>query len=294
MKNLLEISQLSPHQIQSLLQQAYAFKQGKRADLSQHYAANLFYENSTRTRASFEIAARKLQLPILNLNSENSSEKKGETVEDSLLNLHAMGVNLMIIRHQEEGIQQRLAQRIPGVAIINAGDGVHAHPSQALLDLMTIYEIKPELESLKVAIIGNISHSRVANSFQCIAKSMGIGQLMLIAPPVWHPKTVHYGEVTDSLQQGIEQADVLICLRVQQERLQAEDQLDLSTYRNQYALTRETLKLAKKDAIIMHPGPVNRGVEIDSELVESSQSRILQQVQNGVFMRMAIMHHLLA
>lgn len=295
MKHFLEISQLSDKQINSLLQSALSFKNSHQyPSYPQHTVANLFYENSTRTRVSFEIAAKKLSMMAINLNLQGSSETKGEAIEDTIRTLSAMGIDLFIIRHRQDGLQNTLAEKLTqGIHIVNAGDGQHAHPSQAMLDLMTIVEKKPNLTQLKLAIIGNIRHSRVANSLQCLCATVGIGELVLVAPPIWQPQQIHYGRVTHSLREGLADADVVICLRVQHERLQENEQMDLTTYRREYALTRETIRFAKPDAIIMHPGPMNRGVEIDSDVADGPQSCILQQVTNGVFMRMAILESLI-
>jgi aspartate carbamoyltransferase catalytic subunit len=296
MKHFLEISQLSLPDIERLLQRAFHFKKENTCpSFSKHRIANLFYENSTRTRVSFELAAQKLSIPVVNLDMGASSESKGEIIEDTLSNLIAMGIDLFVIRHKQEGVQQRLANQLGDVVhIINAGDGTHAHPSQAMLDLMTILEHKPAMSQLKIAIVGNIRHSRVANSLQCLFSLMGVKELALVAPEVWLPKKVHFGSPTTSLQEGIAEADVVICLRVQHERLLEEEQMDLSTYRRYYALTGQNLLYAKPDAMVMHPGPVNRGVEIDSDVADGPQSFILQQVKNGVYMRMAIIEALLS
>ncbi|MDP1602297.1 MAG: aspartate carbamoyltransferase catalytic subunit [Legionella sp.] len=296
MNHFLEISELSRPDIERLLQRALFFKKEKtHPSFAGHRLANLFYENSTRTRVSFELAAQHLSIPVVNLDMAASSERKGEIIEDTLKNLVAMGIDLFVIRHKEEGVQQRLAEHLGGaVHLINAGDGTHAHPSQAMLDLMTILENKPDISQLKIAIVGNIRHSRVANSLQCLFSLMGVKELILVAPDVWLPKTVHFGSTTTSFREGITDADVVITLRVQHERLSEDDHMDLQTYRNNYALTRQTLRYAKPDAMVMHPGPVNRGVEIDSDVADGSQSFILQQVKNGVFMRMAIIETLLS
>ncbi|MFJ1268993.1 aspartate carbamoyltransferase catalytic subunit [Legionella lytica] len=290
MKHFLEISQLSRQQIESLLQRAFSFKQQKNYPAySQHTVANLFYENSTRTRVSFELAANHLSMPVINLDLQSSSETKGEVIEDTIKTLAAMGIRHFVIRHQQDGLQQSLAQNLgEGIHIINAGDGTHAHPSQALLDMMTILERKPKLEQLKIAILGNIRHSRVANSFQCISKALGVGELVLIAPALWQPQTLHYGRVTTNICEGLADADVVMCLRVQRERLLADDQMDLEQYRHDFALTEKSLALAKSDVMVMHPGPMNRGIEIDSNIADGTHSFILQQVQNGVFARMAV------
>ncbi|MDI9817863.1 MULTISPECIES: aspartate carbamoyltransferase catalytic subunit [unclassified Legionella] len=295
MKHFLDISQLSRQQIDSLLQRAIYFKNSKvYPDYAQHTVANLFYENSTRTRISFELAAKKLSMPVINVDLQHSSEAKGETIEDTLRTLAAMGINLFVIRHNQDGLQSRLAAELKNeLHIVNAGDGRHAHPSQAMLDLMTIYEQKPDLKQLKLAIVGDIRHSRVANSLQCLCSSLGVKALALIAPRIWQPSVVHFGYVTDSLSEGLKDADVIICLRVQRERLQENEQLDLETYRREFAITEDMLKYAKTDAMVMHPGPINRGVEIDSQVADGAQSFILHQVSNGVFMRMAILESLI-
>ncbi len=291
MKHYLEISQLSQHEITALIQRALYFKtHSVYPCYPKDIVAHLFYENSTRTRVSFELAAKHLSMAVVNLDLESSSESKGEVVEDTVNTLAAMGVNLFVIRHVQEGLPQRLADLCSEqVRIINAGDGAHAHPSQAMLDLMTIMERKPDLSLLKIAIVGDIRHSRVANSLQCICRKLGVGELTLVSPDVWKPTTIHYGRVTASLYDGIADADVLICLRVQRERLLASEHLDLASYRRDYALTCESLSYAKTDAMVMHPGPINRGIEIESDVADGPQSCILQQVRNGVFMRMAIL-----
>lgn len=290
MNHFLEISQLSRQQIESLLQRALEFKyQSDYPHYRHDTVANLFYENSTRTRVSFELAANHLSMPVVNLDLQSSSETKGEVIEDTINTLAAMGIRYFVIRHQQDGLQQNLANHLgDAVHIINAGDGTHAHPSQALLDMLTITEQKPQLAQLKIALLGNVRHSRVANSFQHICSKLGVGELVFIAPELWQPQSPHYGRVTNNIHEGLEDADVVICLRVQRERLLAEDHLDLDSYRNDFALTQKSLAYAKPDAMVMHPGPMNRGVEIDSDVADGAQSFILEQVANGVFARMAI------
>ena len=294
MHHLLEISHWSHHDIVGLIHRALYFKKNEvYPGYPQFPVADLFYENSTRTRVSFELAANNLMMPVVNLDLNSSSESKGEVIDDTFKTLVAMGIKLFVIRHAQEGVPHRLAEICgDAVHIINAGDGTHAHPSQALLDLMTIIEKKPDLSLLKIAIVGNIRHSRVANSLQCLCALLGVGELTLIAPQIWQPTSLHFGRVTSSLHDGIKDADVVICLRVQQERLKACEHLDLSTYHRDYALTRESLAYAKSGAMVMHPGPINRGVEIDNDVADGPQSYILQQVTNGVFMRMAILEYL--
>ncbi|MGQ3888099.1 aspartate carbamoyltransferase catalytic subunit [Legionella sp. CNM-1927-20] len=296
MNHFLEISQLTVSEIENLLQRALFFKQlGNYPNFSKHKLANLFYENSTRTRISFELAANHLSIYPINLTLAASSEGKGEIIADTIQTLAAMGIKLFVIRHQQEGLQQQLAAEVgSGIHIINAGDGKHAHPSQAMLDLMTIRENKPNLQQLKITVVGDLRHSRVANSLQCLFSLINIKELMLVAPPIWQPQQVYYGQVTDSLKEGIKDADVIICLRIQNERLSASEVINLDAYRANYAITSDALQHAKRDVMIMHPGPLNRGVEIDSDVADGPQSFILQQVTNGVFMRMAIIESLLA
>lgn len=295
MQHFLSIDQLSLPSIESLIQRAHYFKHKQQyPNYSSYCLANLFYENSTRTRVSFEWAAKQLALNVINLPLASSSESKGESIEDTLLNLAAMNIHLMVIRHSQNHQVETLAKRVGNRChLINAGDGTHAHPSQALLDLMTIQEVKPHFADLKVAILGDIKHSRVANSLQAIFAKVGIKQLHLIAPKRWLPEKVSFGHSTESLEEGLHNADVIICLRVQKERLNDLDHVDLCGYRKQYALTSISRLYARANAMIMHPGPVNRGIEIDDEVVDGEHSYILQQVSNGVYMRMAIIESLL-
>ncbi len=294
MNHFLDINQLSATDVDRLIKRALFFKQQGDYPRYPHYTvANLFYENSTRTRVSFELAANHLGMSVVNLSVAQSSENKGEMIEDTVKTLSAMGIQLFVIRHSEDGMPKKLAFACGEQGqVINAGDGQHAHPSQAMLDFMTIVEQKPHFQQLKIAIVGNIRHSRVANSLQMLCGLMGVEDLVLVAPELWQPRMVHYGRVTPSLNEGIENADVIICLRVQHERLNAHDHIDSNLYRRDYALTRERLGAAKANAMVMHPGPINRGMEIDSDVVDGPQSFILQQVQNGVFMRMSILEEL--
>ena len=296
MKHFLDISHLSFIEVTALIQRALYFKNNDvYPSYPQCIVANLFYEDSTRTRVSFALAAKNLAMHVVNLDMHSSSENKGELIEDTVRTLAAMGIKFFVIRHEREGLQRTLAEICgDAIHIINAGDGTHAHPSQAMLDLMTITERKSDLSLLKIAIVGNIRHSRVANSLQCICKLLGVGELTLVAPEIWQPKSVHYGRVTDSLYDGIVDADVVICLRVQRERLLVNEHLDFASYRRDYALTRDSLAYAKPDAMVMHPGPIHRGIEIDSDVADGPQSYILEQVRNGVFMRMAILESLLS
>jgi aspartate carbamoyltransferase catalytic subunit len=291
MQHFLEIENLSLQEINHLISKAMAFKKGEvLPDYSQKRMATLFYENSTRTRISFEIAAQNLSIPVIHFDNALSSEIKGESFEDTMANLMAMGIDLFVIRQGKARFYETLkALCSTDVHLINAGDGTHEHPSQAMLDLMTILEHRPQLSTLKIAVTGNISHSRVANSLQILCKIMAVGELVLVAPPVWQPTSLIYGRVTGSLEEGLDKADVVICLRIQKERLKETEFFELEAYKKHFSLTSARLATAKKDLLIMHPGPVNRGIEVDAAVADSKNSLILQQVKNGVFMRMAIM-----
>ncbi|HVT63021.1 MAG TPA: aspartate carbamoyltransferase catalytic subunit [Legionellaceae bacterium] len=294
MKHFLEISQLLDEDVHRLIQRALYFKTcHEYPNLSHCTLANLFYEASTRTRVSFEMAAKNLGMRVINMDLTRSSESKGEMIEDTIQNLFAMGIQLFVIRHPHAGLPQAMAGAFSnGIHIINAGDGAHEHPSQALLDMMTILSHKPNLAALKIAIVGDILHSRVAGSMQYLCALLGVGELVLVAPEIWQPKSTIYGRVTSSLQEGLQDADVVIVLRIQKERLAPEEKLDLNTYRNTYGITKANFNGVRSDVMLMHPGPINRGVEIDSDVADGAHSYILEQVKNGVFMRMAILEAL--
>ena len=252
--------------------------------------ASLFFEPSTRTRNTFEIAAKRTSAKTINVDLANSATKKNETLMDTMHTLKAMQIDMFVIRHKQNGLPHRVAENIDGVAILNAGDGINAHPTQALLDMLTIRQHKKTFDNLSVAIVGDIRHSRVARSGIQAMRTLGTTDIRLIAP-----ETLHYKEETpglerfDSLDKGIEGADVIISLRLQKERMIAADIPDEQTYFDGFGLTSENLKLAKSDAIVMHPGPVNRGIELSSEVADGPQSVILQQVTNGIAVRMAVM-----
>ena len=252
--------------------------------------ANLFFEPSTRTRNTFEIAAKRTSAKTINVDLANSATKKNETLMDTMHTLKAMQIDMFVIRHKQNGLPHRVAENIDGVAILNAGDGINAHPTKALLDMLTIRQHKKTFDNLSVAIVGDIRHSRVARSGIQAMRTLGTTDIRLIAP-----ETLHYKEETpglerfDSLDKCIEGADVIISLRLKKERMIAADIPDEQTYFDGFGLTSENLKLAKPDAIVMHPGPVNRGIELSSEVADGPQSVILQQVTNGIAVRMAVM-----
>lgn len=295
MNHFLNIQYLMANDALALIHRALYLKQNSLCPrFEDRVLANLFYENSTRTRVSFELAAKRMGLIVVNLDIARSSESKGEEIRDTIKTLASMGVDIAVIRHVDERLPETMAECAPAnLHVINAGDGAHAHPTQAMLDFMTILERKPDAQALKIAIVGNIKHSRVANSFQRMCKLLKIENLNLVAPSIWLPTEPIYGNLTTSLKEGLEGADVIMTLRMQRERFLSTDVLDLTDYQRDYRITKESLAWAKSDAIVMHPGPVNRGIEIDSDVADGAQSCIWQQVQNGVWIRMAIIEHLL-
>jgi aspartate carbamoyltransferase catalytic subunit len=253
---------------------------------------NLFFESSTRTRTTFEIAGKRLSADVINLNVNASAASKGETLLDTVRNLEAMHTDLFVVRHAESGVAYLVASHVPAhVHVINAGDGSHAHPTQALLDAFTIRRHKRAFNNLKVAIVGDMLHSRVARSQIQVLTTLGVRDLRVVAPKTLLPLKVDRLGVrpfTD-LHAGIEGVDVIIALRLQRERMHGALIPSAQEYFDLFGLTPERLALAKPDAIVMHPGPINRGLEIDSEVADGSQSVILSQVTNGIAVRMAVM-----
>ncbi|WP_457667447.1 aspartate carbamoyltransferase catalytic subunit [Thiolapillus sp.] len=253
---------------------------------------NLFFENSTRTRTTFELAAKLLSADVINFNVNVSATSKGETLLDTLRNIEAMHSDMFVVRHHASGAAHFIAQHVaPGVSVINAGDGRHAHPTQAMLDMFTIRRHKGDFTPLRVAIVGDIQHSRVARSQIMALNILGVSEVRVVAPRTLLPAEartlgVH---VFHDLEQGIEDVDVIIMLRLQRERMDNALLPSAHEYFQLWGLTRERLQRAKPDAIVMHPGPINRGVEITSEVADGPQSVILQQVSYGIAVRMAVM-----
>lgn len=253
---------------------------------------NLFFEPSTRTRTTFELAAKRLSADVLNLQMESSSKSKGETDLDTLLTLQAMQVDMFVIRHPDNGATAEFARQAGAdVAILNAGDGSNAHPTQALLDAFTIRRHKPDFSNLKVAIVGDVLHSRVAHSNIHALKALGVPDIRIVAPPALMMEDPDGLGVSahSNLAAGIEDADVVMTLRLQHERMHEKKLGSLEDYNRDYGLSRRNLEAAADDAIIMHPGPINRGVEIDSDVAYGERSVVLEQVTNGIAVRMAVM-----
>jgi aspartate carbamoyltransferase catalytic subunit len=253
---------------------------------------NLFFEPSTRTRTTFELAAKRLSADVLNFQMESSSKIKGEDDLDTLYTLQAMQVDMFVIRHRDNGAAAHFARHAaPHVAILNAGDGTNAHPTQALLDAFTIRKHKPDFHRLKVAIVGDVLHSRVAQSNIHCLKALGVTDIRVVAPPplmLEKPQALGVTPYND-LASGIKGADVIMTLRLQHERMHERKIESLESYHAEFGLTRQSLAPIAPDAIILHPGPINRGVEIDDDVAYGPRSVILEQVSNGIAVRMAVM-----
>ena len=253
---------------------------------------NLFFENSTRTLTTFELAAQRLSADVLKINIATSATAKGESLLDMLHNLEAMQSDLFVIRHAQSGAAQFIAHHVaPNTSVINAGDGRHAHPTQAMLDMLTIRRHKPEFGALKVAIVGDVLHSRVARSQIHALTTLGAAEVRVIGPKTLIPNSIQpLGvHIFHDISEGLDGVDVVIMLRLQRERMAGALLPSEKEYFSLYGLTDEKLKLAKPDAIVMHPGPINRGVEIASSVADGPQSVILEQVSNGIALRMAVM-----
>jgi len=295
-KDLLGIAELSPAEISLVLDTAEAMKEiGSRPikkvpALRGKTVVNLFFEPSTRTRTSFEIAEKRLSADTLSIAIASSSVVKGETLADTALNLEAMSPDMIVLRHSSSGACHLLS-RICRSAIVNAGDGMHEHPTQALLDAFTIRERKKRLEGLKVAIIGDLLHSRVLRSNIHLLTKMG-AHVWVCGPPTLMPAEIaRFGvRATSAIEDAVQDADVIMLLRIQLERMEGAFFPSLREYFSVFGMTEARLRLARPDVIIMHPGPMNRGVEIASEVADGPYSVILDQVGNGVAVRMAVLH----
>ena len=253
---------------------------------------NLFFEASTRTRTTFEIAAKRLSADVINLNINASSQSKGETLLDTVDNLAAMQADMFVVRHAQSGAAHMIARHVaPHIHVVNAGDGRHAHPTQGLLDMFTIRKYKGEFHNLRVAIVGDVLHSRVARSQIHALTTLGVPEVRVIAPKTLLPVGVEQMgvHVYHDMELGLKDVDVIIMLRLQNERMRGARLPSAQEYFKYYGLTQEKLVLARPDAIVMHPGPMNRGVEIDSSVADGKQSVILPQVTYGIAVRMAVM-----
>ena len=253
---------------------------------------NIFFENSTRTRTTFELAAKRLSADVVSLNVGTSSQSKGETILDTVDNLIAMHADMFVVRHSQSGAAHFIARHVgPDIHVINAGDGRHSHPTQGLLDVFTIRRYKPDMHNLRVAIVGDVLHSRVARSEIHALTTLGVPEVRVIAPKTLLPVDVEKlgVQVYHDMAEGLKDVDVVMMLRLQNERMSGALLPSAQEYFKCYGLTQEKLARARPDAIVMHPGPMNRGVEIDSSVADGNQSVILPQVTYGIAVRMAVM-----
>lgn len=295
-RHLIRINDLTMEEILGLINTGQRFREiserriKKVPTLRGKTVVNLFFEPSTRTRTSFEIAGKRLSADVINISAKSSSVSKGETFKDTILNISAMKPDALVIRHPSPGAAL-CASKIAGCSVINAGDGAHAHPTQALLDLMTIADKKESFEGLKVAIIGDILHSRVARS-NIRALSKLKADITLCAPPTLLPRRsdIFGVKITHRMEEAVESADVIMMLRLQQERMTQKLLPSLREYSVYFCLTEKLVEKARPDVIIMHPGPINRGLEIAPEVADGRFSVILYQVTHGVAMRMAALY----
>jgi len=288
LQHLLHTSDFTTEEILQILDDAKKFSDGKfHRLLEDKIIITLFFENSTRTKSSFEIAAKRLGAEIVHLDVAKSSTKKGETLVDTAMNLDAMGPNAIIVRHQNAGVPKILSQNIKA-SIINAGDGAHAHPTQALLDLFTLKEHFQDIKGKKIAIVGDIKNSRVANSNIELLTRFGM-EVILVAPPQFLPKTSL--KTTYFLKDIIDEVDVIMSLRTQTERHSSQSYASLKDYASDFCITEELI--GERDIILLHPGPVHRNIDISDAMLEDKRCKVLQQVANGVHVRMAILKKLI-
>jgi aspartate carbamoyltransferase catalytic subunit len=295
-KHILGINHLSAADIEHILQTAESFKEISSRSIKKvpvlrgKTVVSLFFEPSTRTKLSFDIAAKRMSADTFNISSSTSSTTKGETLADTAKNIEAMMPDIIILRHQSSGAPDYLAERIQ-TSVINAGDGTHEHPSQGLLDLMTVKEHKGKIKGLKVAIIGDISHSRVAHSDIIGFSKMG-AKVFICGPATLIPKNVTQlgAKVCSTLAEAVDNADVVMPLRIQKERQKDPLIPSFREYATFFGINRRVLEAAKPDALVMHPGPINRGIELASDVADGPHSVILNQVTNGVAVRMALMY----
>jgi len=285
--HFLNIENLSAQQILEILELADTVQS---KSLKEKTVASLFFEPSTRTKTTFELAAKRLGVDFINIDIANSSTSKGESIVDMIKTLEAMQCNMFIVRHSTSGIPHYIAEQVGNkISVINAGDGTHAHPTQAMLDMYTIKKYKTNFKDLNVAIVGDILHSRVAKSLITSLNILRVNNINIIGPKNLMPENIDKLNVTysDKLEEGIDQADVIIMLRLQKERMR-EALISTDDYYKEFGLTKNKIKSAKKDVIVMHPGPINRGIEIDSDVADGPNSVILDQVSAGISIRMAI------
>ena len=288
---MLNLSHFTNQELLDLLKEAISFSEGKKLKPKQQiFVSNLFFEDSTRTKTSFDVAERKLGLEVVPFDTSHSSVNKGESLYDTVKTLESIGINLVVIRHKRNEFYNELKNI--SVAVVNGGDGTGNHPSQCMLDVMTIYQEFGKIEGLKVGIVGDVKHSRVANSNAEALRKLG-AKVYFSGPENWFDEGALINGTYLPFDELIKEVDVLMLLRIQHERHDAKMSFSAEEYHKKYGLTKEREKNMKPTAIIMHPAPINRGVEIDTDLVECERSRIFKQMENGVYARMAILKNAL-
>ncbi len=290
MKHLINTADFGTDEILALFERAKRFKEGYiTPTLEEALIITIFFENSTRTRSSFEVAAKRLGAEVVSLDVAKSSSSKGETLYDTAANLDAMDPAAIIVRHQNAGVPKILSGYV-GCPIVNGGDGAHAHPTQALLDLFTIMERFPDPGGKRIAIVGDIKNSRVANSNVELLSRFGL-DIILVAPPHFMPRIDAYRK-THYLDEVLDDVDIIMSLRTQTERHTNQIYASLKDYATDFCITAE--RIGKRDIMLMHPGPVNRNIDIDDAMLADPRCKVLEQVKNGVFVRMAVLEHLIA
>jgi aspartate carbamoyltransferase catalytic subunit len=302
LRHLLSLKGISADLLTALLDEAekYLTAPGALPARSQSLAGrtigNLFFEPSTRTRASFDLAGRRLGADVLNLDVNTSSRKKGESILDTIHTLEAMHVDVMVVRDASDGVPAYIARNVEDhVSVLNAGESDVSHPTQGLLDLLTIRQHSADFKNMVVAIVGDIQHSRVAMSASEALQTMGVGELRLVSPPALAPDVNKFpgARIVDNIADGLKEADVVMALRIQRERIGNLDGVPgIDEYFSHYGISHENMKHAKPDAIVMHPGPMNRGIEIEGTLADGPRSVITKQVTNGVAVRMAVLNRI--
>ncbi|MEY4505044.1 MAG: hypothetical protein RL154_1341 [Pseudomonadota bacterium] len=289
MNKLITLNDIDNNTILGLFDRAQEFLKGTNSTIgNEKLLINIFFENSTRTRSSFEVAAKRIGMNVANLDVATSSTSKGETLFDTAANLDAMGPSIIVVRHKSSGVPGLLSNYTKA-SIVNGGDGAHAHPTQALLDLFTMRQYIDNLEGKTIAIVGDVTNSRVANSNIELLPRFGL-KVLLCAPPHFMPKTDL--QKTHSLKEAVERSDIIMCLRTQTERHKTQNYASLKDYAKDYCLTKEIV--GDKNILALHPGPVNRNVDISDDFLADERCKVLEQVQNGVAIRMAVLEKILA
>ncbi|MCH9812555.1 MAG: aspartate carbamoyltransferase catalytic subunit [Epsilonproteobacteria bacterium] len=290
MKHLINTKDFDLKTIENILDKAKLFKHEGASNLLQDkLIITIFFENSTRTRSSFEVAAKRLGANVVSLDVSKSSSSKGETLFDTAANLDAMEPNAIVVRHKNAGVPKILSNYV-NCPIVNGGDGSHAHPTQALLDLFTIKEHFGELKDKKIAIVGDIKNSRVANSNIELLSRFGL-EVIMVAPPHFMPQTTHFRQ-THEIKEVIDEVDIIMSLRTQTERHSNQIYASLKDYATDFCITKKLVE--DRDILLLHPGPVHRNIDIDDEMLSDPRCKVLEQVKNGVFTRMAVLNHLIS